>query len=403
MRVTRGLAAAGILCALLAVLVVLDRTGVAPSVFRSARSDHADIIVFAIAVVGAALAVVVPHRPRRRRWIFTTATLVGLPVALGPWALLVAGFAGAVICLARASMIPLVARLALAVLAWVVVPVLRVAVLDVALQAETIFLALVWAGLLYAACYLIVERERTLPAERSRPIDDAFYLLAPPRLVAPFFQPISPRELWKSEKRNYPPRALGRAAWLGAYAVILAVASHHLGRLHGALAFPAAYARFASGIITAIAVFRLLGFDLPPGFRFPFLSRSFAEFYRRFNHYVRDAVLSLFYFPLLGHLRHRMPERAASIVSSYVAIIVGSLALHDLLVPAAISPQPLVTLADYLRPQRILGLVILWSLIVVPTAGIAPRRELPRPRWRVIAQIAAVNIIYIALWYLGER
>src|SRR5262249_50025559 len=143
-------------------------------------------------------------------------------------------------------------------------------------------------------------------------------------LAVPFFQPISPRQLARGERPDIPARLIWRGAGLAAYAAGLAVVAWRLGGvirnieyqpLVLALRFCRFYAHVTCSIFTAVAVFRMLGFSLPSGFRAPFLSRSFAEFFRRFNYYVRDAVLSIFYFPLLGWLRHRLSPRAATILS----------------------------------------------------------------------------------------
>src|SRR5262249_30598351 len=150
------------------------------------------------------------------------------------------------------------------------------------------------------------------------------------------------------------------------------------------LQFVAAYAHVTYTIFLAVAVYRLLGFELPSGFRRPFLSQSFGEFFRAFNHYVRDAVLALFYFPMLGHLRHHARPRLATIGAAYTSIVIGSFLLHDLLVPLAISVDLAGTSALYLDPVRIGGLLALWTLIIVPNAGIAPRRRPPRSRIRVM-------------------
>src|SRR4029453_6377028 len=151
--------------------------------------------------------------------------------------------------------------------------------------------------------------------------------------------------------------------------------------------FLAAYAHITYTIFLAIAVYRLLGYELPSGFRRPFLSRSFGEFFRSFNHYVRDAVLSLLYFPMLGHLRHHARPRLATIGAAYTSILIGSFLLHDLLVPVAISVQPATVLAFHLDPVRIASLLALWTLIIVPGAGIAPRRRPAMSRLRIVASV----------------
>jgi hypothetical protein len=107
--------------------------------------------------------------------------------------------------------------------------------------------------------------------------------------------------------------------------------------------------------------------------------------------------------PALGHLRHRMPRRAASIAAAYFGIFVGSLALQDLLIPAGISLRPLATIHALLRPHRIVGMLIMWGLIVVPNAGLAPRRRAAVPRWRAVLQVILVDAIYAGLWYLQLR
>jgi hypothetical protein len=239
-------------------------------------------------------------------------------------------------------------------------------------------------------------------------VADAFYLLALPRLVVPFFQPISPRQLAYCERPGMPAGKIWRAAGLAAYAAGVAVLAWTLGDLARQISYRPVvlvvqfcqfYARVTCTILTAVAMFRLLGFYLPSGFRTPFLSSSFAEFFRRYNYYVRDAVLSLFYYPLLGRLRHSLSPRVATIVSSYVAIVVGAFLLHDVLVPMATTIEPSSTLRYYLDPVRIAGFLALWTLIIVPTAGLAPRPAPPRSRTRTIIGIVAFNLVYFVLWY----
>jgi hypothetical protein len=205
-----------------------------------------------------------------------------------------------------------------------------------------------------------------------------------------------------------PLPLIKRGAGLAAYGLVVAVAAWKLGHLALlqkyaavglAITFLHVYARVTYTVFLAVALFRLLGFNLRSGFDKPFLSRSFAEFFRRFNYYVRDAVLSLFYYPLLGHLRSKFSPRVATIVSAYVAILVGSFMLHDLLVPLSLTIAPHDPLRYYLDPVRVAGFVLLWTLIIVPTAGIAPRRPQPMSRTRAVLSIAAFNVVYFATWY----
>jgi hypothetical protein len=401
------LVAAALLAAFLVLLDALDRRDLAPSALRLAC---APVPVIHAAVIAASLACAFAPAHWRRA-ILLAATVIAAPLVLGAWSIAWFAWAAWVIAVVRAP-VHLAIRLAAAAVVWAAVPVARWRWLDGAAQADTILLAMVWAGQLYAALYLAIEREREPPPRRSTIASDAFYLLAPPRLIAPFFQPISPRLLARVERPALPRALLWRAAGLAGCAVLAAVLTAQLPALvrqvgsrplvH-AIRFGEFYARFTCAIFTAIAMFRMLGFDLPSGFRRPFLSRSFAEFFRRFNHYVRDAVLSMFYFPLLGRLRHALPPRGATIASAYLAILIGSFLLHDLLVPLALTVEPGWVLAHYADPVRVAGLVGLWTLIIVPTAGIAPRRAPPpRSRLRMILEIAAVNAAYLVVWYAQE-
>jgi hypothetical protein len=284
--------------------------------------------------------------------------------------------------------------------------------LDVDDQVATIPLEFVWTGQLYSAFYVLIEREREPAETRPTWLSDVFYLTALPRLVLPFFQPISPNLITERERAHFPVRLV----WRGAGLALLGTASaflawtlgrgihfakhHHHPELAIGIEYIEFYARATYTIFLAIAAFRLLGFELPSGFRRPFAARTFAEFFRRFNHYVRDAVLSLFYFPLLGHLRHHARPRVASIASAYIAILLGSFMLHDLLVPMSLTVEPSSIVTFFLDPVRVLSMVAFWTLIVLPNAGIAPRKPPPTTRWRAYAQIAIFNVIYFVLWYL---
>jgi hypothetical protein len=417
-RRLRGLASSALLVAMLAVLVVLDWLNLVPLAYRIAPRSYGlashditalpptGLVVFGLIAIAGFAAALAP--PQRRRAILAIAGVLALIVGLRGWAFAMFGYSAFVMVVARLRL-PIVVRFAFALAAWLVVPVLRVEVFAGELQAATILLAQLWIGMLVAALYLIVERTRALPGESTTVVDDIFYLMAPPRLVMPFFQPISSRELVLVERANYPRRLIARGAALAVYAIIVALAAQQLEQIPAPeaarlpLKFIAHYAHAANAILLAMAAFRLLGYDVAAGFRYPFLSRTFADFFRRYNHYVRDAVVSLFFLPFLGHLRHRMSRRAASITSAFLAIAFGSLALQDLLIPAGISLRPMATVHALLRPHRFAAMLTMWMLIVVPNAGIAPRRLRPAPKWRVALQIILVDAIYIGLWYLQVR
>ena len=395
---------AAVLCGFLALLFVLDRYDLDPSALRWAGVPR-QLAIYGLGVAAAFGCAIAPVCWRRA--ILLVAALVAAPIALGAWSAVWLGYVVSVIAIARAP-VHVLARACAALVLWAVVPVARVIWLDGRAQADTVLLSILWAGQLYAALYLVVERERELPELRSTALADAFYLLALPRLVTPFFQPISPRQLASCERPEMPADRIWRAAGLAAYAAGVAVLAATLGEVARRIActpvalgvrFCQYYARITFTIFTAVAVFRLLGFYLPSGFRTPFLSRSFAEFFRRYNYYVRDAVVSLFYYPLLGRLRHGLSPRAATIVSAYGAIVLGSFLLHDVLIPMATTIDPGAALGYAVDPIRMVGLVGVWTLIIVPTAGLTPRRPLPRSRARMILGIVAFNAVYFALWY----
>jgi len=408
----RGLSAAALLAALLAALAALEERQLIPSALGAAHRP-----IYAIAVAAAVALACAPLA--WRRWVLVAAAAVAAPFALGGWSLALAAYIAAVIAIARAPL-SIATRLALALAAWLTVPVLRICVLDADAQADTIVLAMVWAGQLYSAFYVIIEREREPPERRPSAAFDLFYLAALPRIAVPYFQPISPGLIAARERPRMPWRVVARGAGLGAWGAVSAVAAWRLVRTVEALRDPTVHAivhhrlvlellRFIAGyahltytIFLAVAVYRLLGFELPSGFRRPFLSQSFGEFFRSFNHYVRDAVLSLFYFPMLGHLRHHARPRIATIGAAYTSIVIGSFLLHDLLVPFAISIDPVGTFGFYLDPVRIGSMLALWTLIIVPNAGIAPRRRPPRSRARVAISVIAFNVLYFAIW-LAQR
>jgi hypothetical protein len=407
-RVGRGLAAAALLAALLAALAALEERRLIPSTLGDAHRA-----IYAIAVAAAVVVACAP--PAWRRWVVVAATAVAAPFALGWWSLALAAYVAAVVGITRAPLsVP--GKLAIALAAWLPVPVLRMFVLDADAQADTIVLALVWAGQLYSAFYVIIEREREAPERRASVAFDVFYLAALPRVVVPYFQPISPSLIAARERPRMPWRVVARGAGLGAWGAVSAVAAWQLVRalrtlddptVHAIvhqrvvfelLRFVAAYAHVTYTIFLAVAVYRLLGFELPSGFRRPFLSRSFSEFFRSYNHYVRDAVLSLLYFPMLGHLRHHARPRLATIGAAYASIVIGSFLLHDLLVPLAIAVEPVGTFAFYLDPVRIASMLVLWTLIIVPNAGIAPRRRPPMSRTRIAVSVIVFNVLYFAIW-----
>jgi hypothetical protein len=348
-------------------------------------------------------------------------SMLCFPSLLGAWGLLPLGYA-LVLCGIARSRAPLVAKIVVALLLWAALPAARALSASPELRAATAVLAVVWAGLAYSSLYLLVERSRA--HDKPRLAEDLFYLLALPRLVEPFFQPISPDVLRDSERGDAVGRTapLGpdsparsrcqtvdhvpRGLALGLYGAALSVAAALLVRnrpdssevAQFVVDLTRHYCVAASQIFVAVSLFRLLGFDLSSGYRAPFLAWSFADFFRRWNHYVRDAVLSLFYYPLLGSLRGRLPRRAATVVAALLAIAAGSLLANDLLVPLATNPNPASVLGRAAHPVRLAALVVYWCAIVLPVAVFGTRVR--PPSGRVARALATLRFLagYFALW-----
>ena len=330
-----------------------------------------------------------------------------VPAILGLSGLLVVGYAAVVIALAQPRRF-LGWRVAAALLVWAGLPIACWTILPRALSSGPLRpVIVVWASLAYAAIYVLVEQRRAAPG-RFRFWDHLFYFTALPRLVMPFFQPISP-SLVKGTNVPMDLRLFGRTIALGLYGaglLLVAALSRSAPRWHEptlqfARAFLAYYAAAAGHIFVAMAAFRSLGIDLPSGFRWPFLSRSFAEFFRSWNHYVRDAILSLFYFPLVGRLRRHLPKRAVEIVAPYLAIFIGAFVMNDALVPIVTSPAPLPALARAANPVHMAVLLAYWSAIILPRQLWRRRHPLPVSGWRRWLSTAIFLALYVAIWRLA--
>ncbi len=292
------------------------------------------------------------------------------PLLLGRWSLAVPLYAVALCALARAGL-RLRSQIALALVVWSVLPVCRW-VLPSGSFVASFGVFPPWAGLAYSSVYLLVERSRL--AQKPTLAEELFYLLALPRVLHPFFQPISPAYLRRQERPELPSRVVLGGVGLGLSAMALRALRAWLFDLRPGLPAPLAiatgvaitYCIFAQTIFTSVSLFRLMGFDLASGFRRPFLARSFADFFGRWNGYVREAVMSLFYMPLYLRLRRRLSPKLAAAAAAYVAILLGSFLLNQLLVPLITSSNVLGTLRAKTAPLVLLEMAIYWSAIVLP-------------------------------------
>lgn len=253
-----------------------------------------------------------------------------------------------------------------------------------ALGPREVLFAALWAAQLYAGLLLVVEAGRGLPV--GTPWQRAHSLLLVARVTEPFFQPLSPTDLRAREAPpwTWPTLASAPALWglgqaLGWWARSGAAASTLAGApvaLQPVVSLAWGYAQYASAIFTAVGVLRLMGWHLRSGFDRPFVARSFADFFRRWNFYVRGAVLSVFYGPVAHRLRH-WPPRYTRAAAAFLSIFLGSFLLNELLVPVATSKTPGAAALEHLgHTSSVAVAVALWlGVVLQQPAALAPSRS----------------------------
>jgi len=320
---------------------------------------------------------------RRRALALAALGALAAPLLLGPPGWAVVAFALAACAVGRLE-IPAPGRVALLGAAWAGLLVAGPWLPRWA--APTDRLRVAWAALAYAGLLVVLERARHL--EKAHWTDELAYLLAPPRLLTPFFQPMLPAYVRSRVHAEGPVRGplLGVGLALLAMALTpLQVWVANLPVQGEALPVRAVHLvlltwlQYARGIFAAVALLRLMGFDLASGFRAPFLATSYADFFRRWNHYVRDTVAEAFFLPFFARLSARLPARVAAVLAGYGAILVGVLLLSELLVPLATGMRPEAVTAWVMHPVRLGVLLTFWSLVVLPEA-LGLRLRLPGGR-----------------------
>ncbi len=351
------------------------------------------------------------------RILLLALSLIGCGVVAGFDALAIFAFAGLTSAVSRTK-IPLGLRVLLVSLLWLapIVPKLWLGRPDLAPHGA---LFSYWAGIPFSALYLLVERQRGLLDEASW-LDDAVYMLALPRFVSPFIQAIPASSFLESQKDPPPDVRLAlRGAGLVIYGALLFVLMaklpyiwpkragfhpdprwvHTPRFLHNVVYV---YAANAQAIFCAVGLFRLLGFDLSSGFRWPLLATSFAEFYRRWNHYVYDTVRSLFLFPLIARLRTVLPWQVAVLLSGYLAIFLGAFVQSRVLVPLALNVDPMLVFKFAFEPSQLAMQGVFWSLILVPQ--VLPRRAASPPTpARKMARRFVFVLALAALGYVAHK
>jgi len=276
---------------------------------------------------------------------------------------------------------------------------------------------LYWTCIPPAVIYLVVERSRGQLRDVSR-AHEWEYLLALPRFLLPFLQPIGARAFISSRKTSQTPRLALRAFGLSLYAAAglwVLKATHFAVKspsddfslvLHGPQILAncvLVYAVNASYIFCAVAMFRVLGHDLGSGFRFPFLADSVGDFYRRWNYYFYEYVSSIFYVPLVSWLRRRFPLGLAYILAGYPSILLGVWAVDNVTFQLAVSRGPGSAIEQMTNGRELAGYAAIWTLIIVPHLLASGFRRLRQRRWwqfsaRLLTLLAGVVVAVVTFW-----
>jgi hypothetical protein len=273
----------------------------------------------------------------------------------------------------------------------------------------------------YLACLpaplicLVVERARGM-LDDVDPLQEWLYLLGAPRVVVPFLQPVGAARLIRSrrEEASYrlPLTALGLALLGIAGCAALRYTGYHVKggfadlslRAHGptiAENVVHLYAVNATAIFVVVPMYRLLGYDLGSGFRFPFLATSFAEFYRRWNYYYFEYVSTIFYQPLVSWLRRRLPLKAAYVLAGYPSFLLGAWALDKIFLQLPAS-RSLAEVFSVARNWQELGLYFaVWTLVIGSQLLLGPIRSLRRFWWwRLLGWLVTVGTVLTAVTLL---
>jgi hypothetical protein len=266
-----------------------------------------------------------------------------------------------------------------------------------ATQVNLPFLAwsLYWAFLPAAIACLVVERARGQLDGVARS-EEWLYLLALPRFFLPFIQPIGAGSFVRSRGQTHTAQmalsALGLAVWGGA--CLLAIKHTHYSvkspsetlqlMAHGPRILRNAvriYAINAAQIFCAVSLFRLLGHDLGSGFRYPLLATSFNDLYRRWNYYYFEFVTSIFYLPLVGWLRRRVPLSVAYVLAGYPSMLFGVWALDNVGMQLALGWNASSFLREASDLQELGTYLGVWSFILIPALVLSRARKLRRYWW----------------------
>ena len=114
-----------------------------------------------------------------------------------------------------------------------------------------------------------------------------------------------------------------------------------------------------------VALARLFGFQLPRNTYRPFESKTFAEFFGRYNFFFKELLFAMFFFPVFTKFRIK-PNRLRLFIAAFWAAGVGNFFLNFLYHYEAVAEKGLVEAlclySPYLLYCGVLGLAIAVSL-----------------------------------------
>jgi hypothetical protein len=164
----------------------------------------------------------------------------------------------------------------------------------------------------------------------------------------------------------------------------------------------------AGHIHIAVGMMRVLGFDIPPGTRAPHLSRNVLDFWRRWNVYYRDYVMTLGYYPVVVALK-RHPYWAVAAGGLVTFLLSGFAHTVQVIVrrPGSVSFERLLELNVW--PVAYGALVVAWMLLESvrgrrkrPRFGVQKKAPLSlwRAGWNILSIAVTLTVISLVLLLL---